>query len=54
LSCTPGRHPAVEVGNDAQAATLPSGRLTVSVAKAVDWRIDYLDGDRPISESQDR
>ena len=46
-----GPPPTVEVGNDAQAATLTSGRLTVRVEKAGDWRIDYLDGDRPITHS---
>lgn len=41
----------VVVRDDAQAATLTSGRLTVRVEKAGDWRIDFMDGDRVITSS---
>uniref|UniRef100_A0A7C4KFN3 alpha-D-xyloside xylohydrolase n=1 Tax=Anaerolinea thermolimosa TaxID=229919 RepID=A0A7C4KFN3_9CHLR len=41
----------VVVRDDDQAATLTSGRLTVRVEKAGDWRIDFLDGDRPVTSS---
>lgn len=45
------RAPSVEVRADAQAATLTSGRLTVRVEKAGDWRIEFLDGERTITSS---
>jgi alpha-D-xyloside xylohydrolase len=41
----------VEIRNDAQAATLTSGCLTVRVEKAGDWRIDFKDGERVITSS---
>ena len=43
--------PAVAIGDDAQAATLTSGRLTVRVEKAGDWRIDFMDGERLVTSS---
>jgi alpha-D-xyloside xylohydrolase len=43
--------PAVEVHDDAQAATLASGRLSVRVEKAGDWRIEFKDGARVITSS---
>ena len=43
--------PAVAIGDDAQAATLTSGRLTVRVEKAGDWRIDFMHGERLITSS---
>jgi alpha-D-xyloside xylohydrolase len=43
--------PEVKVTDDAQAATLTSGRLTVRVEKAGDWRIDFMDGERAITHS---
>ena len=46
-----GPAPQVDVHDDEQAATLTSGRLTVRVEKAGDWRIDFLDGDRAITSS---
>ncbi|MEM2931067.1 MAG: alpha-xylosidase [Thermoproteota archaeon] len=41
----------VEVHEDAQAATLTSGRLTVRVEKEGDWRVVFKDGDRVITSS---
>ncbi len=43
--------PAVEIHDDAQAATLASGRLSVRVEKADDWRIEFKDGERVITSS---
>ena len=43
--------PAVEIHDDAQAATLTSGQLTVRVEKAGDWRIDFKEGQRVITSS---
>jgi len=37
--------------DDAQAATLTSGRLSVRVEKAGDWRIEFRDGERVITSS---
>ena len=41
----------VEVRDDAQAATLTSGRLSVRVNKAGDWRVEFKDGERVITGS---
>ncbi|MBN1309825.1 MAG: alpha-xylosidase [Anaerolineae bacterium] len=43
--------PGVAINNDAQAATLTSGRLTVRVEKEGDWRIDFKDGAHVITSS---
>ena len=43
--------PVVEIRDDDRAATLTSGQLTVRVEKAGDWRIDFLDGEPPITGS---
>ncbi len=43
--------PDVQIHDDAQAATLTSGKLTVHVQKAGDWRIEFRDGDRCITSS---
>jgi alpha-D-xyloside xylohydrolase len=43
--------PAVVIHDDAQAATLTSGRLSVRVEKAGDWRIEFRDGERVITSS---
>ncbi|HXV44869.1 MAG TPA: alpha-xylosidase, partial [Anaerolineae bacterium] len=43
--------PEVEIHDDDQAATLTSGRLTVRVEKAGDWRIDFKDGERVVTSS---
>jgi alpha-D-xyloside xylohydrolase len=43
--------PEVEIHDDAQAATLTSGRLSVRVEKAGDWRIEFKDGQRVITSS---
>jgi alpha-D-xyloside xylohydrolase len=43
--------PGVEIRDEAQAATLTSGRLTVRVQKAGDWQIDFMDSDRVITRS---
>jgi len=47
----PGPAPAVQISDDADAAMLTSGRLTVRVAKRPDWRVDFLDGDRVVTSS---
>jgi len=41
----------VSIQNNADFASLSSGRLTVRVDKGADWRIDYLDGDRLLTRS---
>ncbi|MBN1218739.1 MAG: alpha-xylosidase, partial [Anaerolineae bacterium] len=43
--------PDMEIHNNAQAATLTSGRLTVRVEKEGDWQIEFKDGDRVITSS---
>ncbi len=43
--------PEVQITDDAAAATLTSGALTVRVAKGPDWRVEFLDGDRVITSS---
>lgn len=43
--------PAVRIGQDADAATLTSGALTVRVATGPDWRVEFLAGDRVITTS---
>lgn len=42
---------AVETGDNAQAATLTSGDLTVRVQKGEAWGVDFLDGERLITRS---
>ncbi len=46
-----GSSSPVRVEQDDQAATLTSGKLSVRVQKAGDWRIDFLDGERVITSS---
>jgi len=41
----------VLVHDDVQAATLTSGRLSVRVEKAGDWRVEFKDGDRVVTSS---
>ena len=41
----------VSITNDADAATFTSGQLTARVNKTGDWRIDFLDGARPVTSS---
>ncbi len=41
----------VQVREDASAATLTSGKLSVRVEKAGDWRVDFMDGERVITRS---
>ncbi|MBN1992333.1 MAG: alpha-xylosidase [Anaerolineae bacterium] len=43
--------PEVEICDDAQAATLSSGRLAVRVEKEGDWKIEFKDGERVITSS---
>jgi alpha-D-xyloside xylohydrolase len=43
--------PQVEIHDDAQAATLTNGRLTVRVEKTGDWRVEFRDGERVITSS---
>jgi alpha-D-xyloside xylohydrolase len=43
--------PDVEIRDDAQAATLTSGRLTVRAEKEGDWQIEFKDGERVITRS---
>jgi alpha-D-xyloside xylohydrolase len=47
----PHQAPAVTIGDDPGAASLTSGRLTVRVARAGDWRVDFLDGGRHLTTS---
>jgi len=46
--------PKIKVHNDAQAATLTSGRLSVRVEKAGGWQITFMDGDRVVTSSGSR
>ncbi len=48
---TPGPAPEVTIHDEAEAASLTSGALTVRVDKGPNWRLDFLDGDRPITGS---
>jgi alpha-D-xyloside xylohydrolase len=41
----------IQVHDDAQAAKLTSGRLSVRVEKAGDWRIEFRDGERVVTSS---
>jgi alpha-D-xyloside xylohydrolase len=43
--------PEVTIHDDAQAATLTSGRLTVRVEKEGDWRVEFKDGERLVTRS---
>jgi alpha-D-xyloside xylohydrolase len=49
LQAEPGTD--VQVCDDAQAATLTSGRLSVRVEKAGDWRVEFKAGERVITAS---
>ncbi len=44
-------HPGVQIQNDEAAASLTSGQLTVLVHKGQDWRVDFLDGEKPVTHS---
>lgn len=41
----------VQIHEDEHAATLTSGKLSVRVEKAGDWRVDFKDGERVITSS---
>lgn len=43
--------PNVTIHNDEQAAVLTSGRLSVRVEKAGDWKIEFKDGERVVTWS---
>ncbi|MBE0696859.1 MAG: alpha-xylosidase, partial [Anaerolineaceae bacterium] len=43
--------PQVTIANSAEAATLTSGKLSVRVEKAGDWRVDFKDGAKVITSS---
>ncbi len=43
--------PEIHIDQDDQAATLTSGRLSVRVQKAGDWRVEFKDGERVITNS---
>jgi alpha-D-xyloside xylohydrolase len=43
--------PELSLGEDAESATLSSGRLSVRVPKQGDWRVEFLDGDQPVTKS---
>lgn len=43
--------PEVKILDDAVAASLISGSLTARVEKVGDWRVDFMDGDRHITNS---
>ncbi len=47
----PQTAPQVQIQEDDQAASLTSGKLTVRVEKAGDWKIEFLDGSRLITGS---
>jgi alpha-D-xyloside xylohydrolase len=50
----PQPKPKVEVHDDAQAATLTSGHLTVRVEKKDGWKISFKDGERTVTSSGPR
>ncbi len=41
----------VQIQNEADFASLTSGRLTVRINKGENWRVDYLDGERLLTHS---
>lgn len=41
----------VQIRKDDQAAALTSGQLTARVPLSGDWRVDFLDGERPVTSS---
>lgn len=43
--------PEVLIHNEAENASLTSGHLTVRVNKGENWRVEYLDGSRPLTHS---
>ncbi|MFN2272417.1 MAG: alpha-xylosidase [Anaerolineae bacterium] len=43
--------PEIEIHDDAQAATLTSGRLTARVEKEGNWKIEFKDGEQVITSS---
>jgi alpha-D-xyloside xylohydrolase len=43
--------PDLHIVDEATYASLTTGRLTVRVSKGDDWRVDYLDGERPLTQS---
>jgi alpha-D-xyloside xylohydrolase len=43
--------PNLSLQNEATFASLTSGSLTVRVDKGRDWRVDYLDGSRLLTQS---
>ena len=51
---SPQSAPEIQINDDDQAASLTSGRLTVRVEKAGDWKFDFLDGSRMITGSAGR
>lgn len=49
LNTQPGTHVCIK--NEADFASLTSGNLTARVAKGDDWLVEYLDGDRQLTQS---
>ncbi|MFN2110177.1 MAG: TIM-barrel domain-containing protein, partial [Anaerolineae bacterium] len=43
--------PDVVIHNDEDAATLTSGHLTARIEQAGDWKVQFQDSDKPITES---
>jgi alpha-D-xyloside xylohydrolase len=43
--------PVVQIRDEAQAASLTSGSLTVKVQKGDSWRVSFMDGERQITDS---
>jgi alpha-D-xyloside xylohydrolase len=41
----------IQIHNEADFASLTSGRLTVRIDKGENWRVDYLDGERRLTHS---
>ena len=46
-----GDPPRVHIQDDDQAASLTSGRLTVRINKGDDWRVDFKDGEKAVTNS---
>ena len=49
LNCQPDTHVCIK--NEADFASLTSGNLTVRVDKGEDWRVEYRDGERLLTQS---
>jgi len=43
--------PTITIQDEEHSASLTSGRLTARVSKSDNWRVDFLDGEKPITHS---